>query len=208
MNSEYDRFEARLIKRDSGLYLQNKVSAEQCTYYVEQMFGPFEQDEIDHYKKKLTQDGAPVIHELQKQLVGYLYYSLLDDPITFNAIHNQTDYIKLIIGGKRKLLSLDMRILPYVISSKVIRTASRKIIGKKEYIRFTNSPLFQEIQAKYNNEKVIQKVWELIGTVASSDFEIIDWDTTNHCPGMFDGCKLPMINDMINEELLMFIARI
>lgn len=208
MNSEYDRFEARVNKKDSGLYLQNKVSAEQCTLYVEQLYGPFSEEEINHYKKKLTLDGAPVIHQLQKLLVGYMYYNLLDDPITFNAVRNQTDYIKLIIAAKRKLQKSGMIILPYVISSRVIRIATRKIIGKKELLRYQNAPLFKQIKTKYNNERVTQKVWELIGTVTSSAFEIIDWDTEHNCPGEYDGYDLPMINDIINEELLFFIASI
>jgi len=207
-NSEYDRYEARLSKRDEALALQNKVAAEQTVRRVEEMYGPFSQDEIDHYKSKLTLDGAPIIHYFQKQLVGYLYYKDLGDPVTFMGIHNNTDYIKLIIAGKRMLLQSGMVILPYIISSKVVRTASRKIIGKRDITKYENSTLYEQLKEKYDNEKIMQKIWELIGTVVSSTFEIIDYDPVNHCPTQYDGIPVPMINDLVNEEMLFFITSI
>lgn len=207
-NSEYDRFEARLTKKDEALALQNKVAAEQTVRRIEDLYGPFSEEEILHYKKKLTLDGAPIINNFQKQLVGYLYYKDLGDPITLNSIRNQTDYIKLIIAAKRMLLKAGMVILPYIISSRVVRTATRKIIGKKDMMRYENAPLYEQLKEKYNNERVLQKVWELIGTVTSSTFEIIDWDENAHQPSQYDGINVPIINDIINEELLFFITSI
>ena len=69
------------------------------------MYGPFEEEEINWYKKKLTLDGCPVINYFQRQLVGYLYYKDFGDAITYMSLHNNTDYIKLIIAGKRMLLN-------------------------------------------------------------------------------------------------------
>ena len=93
------RYEARLNKKDEALHLQNKVSAEQTVNKIEALYGPFSEAEIEHYRKKLTRDGAPMINEFQRQLVGYMYDKDFGDPITMNAIHNQTDYIKLIIAA-------------------------------------------------------------------------------------------------------------
>lgn len=207
-NSEYDRYEATLNKKDEALAMQNKVSAEQTVKKIEALYGPFEEDEIEHYRKKLTKDGAPVINPLQKQLVGYLYDKEFGDPITMNAIRNQIDYIKLIIAGKRMLLKSGMTILPYIISSRVIRIASRKIINKKDMIRIQNSSLYEQIRLKYNNPKIEQKIWEFIGTIISSSFEIIDWDEKEHKPSSWDGIGVPMINDIVNEELMFFISNI
>ena len=175
---------------------------------IEEIYGPFDQEEIDWYKKKLTLDGAPVIHHFQRQLVGYLYYKDFGDPITYMSIHNNTDYIKLIIAGKRMLLNSGMVLLPYIISSKVMRTATRKIIGKKDTIKYENSVLYQQLKEKYSNEKVLQKVWELIASVMSSSFEIIDYDMETHGPTKFDGILVPMINDIISEEMQFFITAI
>ena len=205
-NSEYDRYEARLNKRNEALAMQNKVAANQTVDKIEALYGPFSQAEIDHYKKKLTRDGDPVINALQKQLVSYLYDKEFGDPVTINSIRNQTDYIKLLIASKRILKKAGMTILPYVISSKVIRTASRKVVNKRDQLRIEKSTLYEQIQQKYKNPKIEQKIWEFIGVVISSQFEIIDWDEENGCPSQYDGIKVPMIVDLLTEELLFFIS--
>ena len=147
----------------------------------------------------------PLMNYFQMQLVGYLYYKDLGDPQTFMSLHNSTDYIKLIICGKRMLQQAGMVMLPYVISSKVIRTATRKIIGKKDISKYEKSTLYEQICQKYTSEKVRSKVWELIGMVASSQFEIIDWDNG---PTQYDGITLPMIQDIIYEEMMFFVVNI
>ena len=205
-NSEYDRYEARLNKKNEALALQNKVAAEQTVNKIEALYGPFSQEEIEHYRKKLTNDGAPVINALQKQLVNYLYGKEFGDPITLNAIKNQTDYIKLIIAGKRILKRSGMVILPYILSSRVMWVASRKIVSKKDMIRISNSSLYEQIKNKYKNPKIEQKIWEFIGTIISSKFEIIDWDEEKNCPTEWDGHDVPMIVDIVTEELLFFIS--
>lgn len=205
-NSEYDRYEARQNKKDEALAMQNKVAAEQTVKKIEALYGPFSEEEIDHYRHKLTKDGAPIINGLQKKLIGYLYDKEFGDPITINAIKNQTDYIKLIIAGKRILTRAGMTILPYILSSKVIRVASRKIVSKKDMIRIENSTLYEQIKAKYGNPKIEQHIWEFIGMIISSSFEIIDWDDENKCPTEWDGYNVPMIVDIVTEELLLFIS--
>ena len=72
-NSEYDRYEARLNKKDEALHMQNKTSAEQTVRKIEALYGPFSEAEIEHYRRKLTKDGASVINDFQKQLIGYMY---------------------------------------------------------------------------------------------------------------------------------------
>ena len=203
------RFESRLAKRNEALAIQNKVSAEQTVKQIEERYGPIAEDEILFYKKKLTLDGTPLINRFQMQLIGYMFYKDFGDPVTFMSIRNTTDYIKLIICAKRILRGMDMVILPYVMSSKVIRTATRKIISKKDISKYERSPLYEDIRNKYdNNEKVLQKVWDLIAMVSSSTFEMIDYDAETHAPTEYDGCVVPMVNDIIYEEMLFFIASI
>ena len=100
-------------------------------------------------------------------MVGYLFFKEFGDPISLNTI-NQTDYIKLIIAGKRLLLHSGMVILPYIISSRVTRTATRKNVNKKELIRLESSELYNQAKAKYNNPKMEQRILEIIGKVISS----------------------------------------
>ena len=207
-NSEYDRYEALLNKKDESIMLQNKVAAEQATRKIKTIYGPFSDDEVNHYKKKLTKNNNSVVNALQKQLLGYLYYKDFGDPITMNAIKNQEDYIKLLIAAKRILLNSGMVILPYIISSKVLRTASRKMINKKDMIRIENNPLYQQIKYKYKNAKIEEKIQEFIGTIISSSYEIIDWDNETNSPSMYDGQQVPMISEIITEELIIFISNI
>ena len=179
----------------------------QAVRKIEALYGPFSDEEINHYKKKLTKDGRPVINPFQKQMVGYLFFKEFGDPISLNTI-NQTDYIKLIIAGKRLLLHSGMVILPYIISSRVTRTATRKNVNKKELIRLESSELYNQAKAKYNNPKMEQRILEIIGKVISSSFKIIDYNTERHCPTDIDGLMVPINNDIIDEELIFFICMI
>ena len=185
-----------------------KVAAQKTVEKIEALYGPFSEKEIEHYRRKLTRDGAPIINSFQKQLINYMYDKEFGDPITLTAIHNQTDYIKLIIAAKRILLKSGMTILPYIISSRIIRIASRKIISKRDMISIELDPLYEQIKQKYNNPKIVQKIHEFIGAVISSSFEMIDWDEENECPTEYDGKIVPIINDMVKQELMYFIESI
>lgn len=203
------RYESRLAKRDEALAIQNKVAAEQTVNWIEARFGPVEQDEIEFYRKRLTENGTALINYFQMQLIGYLYYKDFGDTLTFRGIRNTTDYIKLIVCAKRMLSNLGMVLLPYIMSSKVVRQPTRRIISKKDVTKYERHPLYESIRLKYNNnEKMIKKVWEFIGMVASSTFQIIDYDPVNHTSGQYDHQNVPMVNDIIYEEMMFFIASI
>ena len=179
----------------------------QAVRKIEALYGPFSDEEINHYKKKLTKDGRPVINPFQKQMVGYLFFKEFGDPVSLNTI-NQTDYIKLIIAGKRLLLHSGMVVLPYIISSRVTRTATRKNVNKKELVRLESSELYNQAKAKYNNPKMEQSILEIIGKVISSSSALLDSDVDHHCPSDIDGLMVPINNDMIDEELIFFICMI
>ena len=207
--SELDRYEAHLVKKDESIALQNKVAAEQTVQNIINRYGPITDEEVDFYRMRLTLDGQPLINHLQASLIGYAFYKDFGDPMNFMAIRNNTDYIKLIICAKRIYKNAGMVLLPYILSAKVLRTASRKIISKKDSMRYERSKIYEDIRNKYNNdERIMQKIWELIGTVASSVFEIIDYDNENHKPSDLDGKLVPIINDIVYEELLFFIITI
>ena len=206
-NSEMDRYEARTNKKDEALFLQTKVAAMQAVRKIEALYGPFSDEEILHYKKKLTKDGRPVINPFQKQMVGYLFFKEFGDPVSINTI-NQTDYIKLIIAGKRLLLHSGMVVLPYIISSRVTRVATRKNVSKKIQDSIEASDIYEYIKSIYNNKIIESKILEFIGKVLSSNFEIIEYDTDKHMAGDIDKQPLPIINDIVIEELLMFITQI
>ncbi len=207
-NSEYDKYEARLNKRDEALSLQNKVAAEQAAKKIEALWGPFSDEEVEHYRRVLTRDNSQIINKLTNQLVGYAFYSEMGDPVTWKNVPSTTDYIKLMIAAKRKFIKMGMIILPQIMSAKVIRLSSRKVISKSNTLEIKNAALWEEFQRKYNNPKVQQIWFELLGTIKSSSFEIIEWDSVNNCPAKSDGVMLPMIDDIIDEEMLIFAIMI
>lgn len=206
-NSEFDKYEARLSKRDESIAMQNKVTAEQAVAYIEKIYGTVSREELEHYRTKLTKNGS-LINPLQKELLQYCYCRYFGDPLTFSAIHSRDDYIKLIVISKRLLLAMNMTILPYIISGRVVRVANRKILSKKDELRLKSSSLYQQVQNKYCNPKIEDYICDLIGTVNSSKFEIIEWDSENHRPHQHDGIEVPMIASIINEEMLIFISNI
>jgi len=204
-NSEFDRYESKISKKDEALAMQNKVAAEMAILDIEATYGPYSEKEIAHYKKMLTKDGSGVINPTTNKLLGYIFYQNLGDPETWKSIPNQIHYIKLMIAAKRKLKALGMVILPYLISSKVSRISSRKVINKNNTNEIKNATLWNEFRKKYNNPKVEAQFFELLGTIKSSQFEMIDWDEENDCPTEYDGINAPMIDDMIDEEFLSYV---
>lgn len=207
-NSAIDKFESKLSKKDEAISLQNKVASEDAVKRIIEMYGPIEDEEVKFYSERLRIDNTPLINSLQFQLIGYLFYKYFDCSQTFLNI-TANEYIKLIICAKRILMSAGMVILPYIISGRAIRNASRKMINKKDMSRFEASPLYANVRVKYNNDEyVLHKIWELISDVISSQFEIIDYDITTHSPGRYDKLLVPMVDDLVSEELLFFITAI
>ena len=92
--------------------------------------------------------------------------------------------------------------------NKVIRVATRKNVSKKIQDSIEASDIYEYIKSIYNNKIIESKILEFIGKVISSNFEIIEYDTDKHMAGDIDKQPLPIINDIVIEELLMFITQI
>ena len=104
---------------DPALYLQNKVNAEATMQLIETLYGPFEQEEIDFYLHELG-DYDAVINSFQKKLIFNLFYKYFGNTVSANSI-NRIDYVKLMIAAKRILQSQYLVMLPYIISSRVLK---------------------------------------------------------------------------------------
>ena len=70
------KFESQLTKQDEGLYLQNKVNCEETMKMIELIYGPFSEDEINFYIKRLSKDGDFTINQFQESLVFNLLLHL------------------------------------------------------------------------------------------------------------------------------------
>ena len=98
-----------------------------------------------------------------------------------------------------------MVILPYIISSKVERTNTRKSINKREMLKLEASPYYEQIRKKYKSEKIEKHILMIIATILASDFRIIDYHNKD-----IDGSKLNKLDivDIINEEVMMYVTLI
>lgn len=201
-NSEFDKFESQLTKQDEGLYLQNKVNCEETMKTIELIYGPFSEDEINFYIKKLSKDGRFSINQFQETLVFNLYYKYFGDTISIKAI-NQRDYIKLIIAAKKILESNNLIIMPYILSSKIKRLITRKNVNKKELTKIQSSQFYQLVKDKYKNDKIENQILSMIASILSSEFEIIDFYDDE-----LDGRLVDTNIDLLLEEVLMYILLI
>lgn len=202
-NSEFDRFESYQIKQDESLYVMNKVNCEQTMKTIESIYGPFDPKEVQFYVNSLTnEDGRYVIHPFQKKLVFYLFYKNFGDPTSSRAI-NKEDFAKLMIAGKRILQANNMVIMPYILTSKIIRINQRKSLNKKEMTKMEASPIYRSLIEKYRNDKIMEEVIQLAATILSSEFEIASYYEPE-----LNGKKIEMFPEIIIEEVLMFTSLI
>lgn len=201
-NSDFDKFESYLIKQNEALYLQNKVNCQETMNEIEKQFGPFDYDEIDFCINALEENGTNIINGFQKDLIFNLFYKYFGDPVSINAI-NRIDYIKLMISAKRILEVYNMVILPYIISSKVIRIPNRKSVNKKELTKLESSPLWQQIKDKYRNPKIEEYILGQIAIILSSEFKIIDYDDE-----YLNSKIIECIPDIVCEEFMIFVLMI
>lgn len=202
-NSEFDRFESYLTKRDESLYIMNKVNCEKTMFILERIYGPFDVNELNFFVRNNTdENNIFMINHFQKALVFNIFYKYFGDPESIKAI-NKEDYIKLMLIGKKILQANHMVILPYILSSKVIRINQRKNLNKKELTKLESSPIYQEIRIKYQNEKMEKDIQQLIATTLSSEFEILSYDEPN-----LNGRKIEMIPDIVMEEICIMVASV
>ena len=165
---------------------------------IEKKWGPFNEEEIRFYKKELRNENGEIINNFQKNLVFNLFYKYFGDTTSINAI-NEDDYIKLILASKKMLKNNMMGYLPYVLSGKVQKIVSRKILNKKEQIEMQNSQYYQMVVDKYKNEKIINQILGTIATIITSNFNIIDYDDPS-----INGKPLYIESRIIIEETLLY----
>ena len=202
-NSEFDKFESYTAKQDESLYIELNHIATETMKMIDKKYGPFPQDEIEFYKARLFDEENDNINTFQRNLVFNLFYKYFGDTESIKAI-NKDDYIKLVIAAKNMLISNDMVVLPYVISSKVTKSISRKNINKKEEGKVESCEIFSEIMEKYSyNPKIKQYILSLIATIFSSTFNVIDYHDPN-----IDGKDLPLLMDFIQEEVCRYVRLI
>lgn len=203
-NSVFDKYESYLTKTNEALLIQNKCACEETMKSIELMFGPFSQEDIDFYTRRLMDENGSVINDFQRSLIFNLFYKYFGDVQTINSI-NRIDYIKLLIAAKRLLMANNMVVLPYIISGKVERLQNKKTINKREQLRLERTQYYDEIHNKYKSDKIELYILSLVGTILASKFQIIDPDNKELDGNVIDKDKIP---DIVCEEVLMYVTLI
>lgn len=197
------KYEAYTIKQDEALYLQNKANCEQTMRSIEYIYGPFSEEEVNYYVERLEENGNDtIINSFQKNLIFNLFYKYFGDPQSINNI-NKVDYVKLMIAASRELAANNMIILPYIISSRVLKLQQRKALNKKESVKLESSSLYQTIKDKYKSEKIEKTILSIIATIISSEFEIIDFHDKEA-----DRKIISNVPESICEEVYMYVSLI
>ena len=196
--SDFDRFEANLTKADESTYLMIKYNYEYIMKSIEAQWGPFSEEEINFYKKELTNSNGEIINNFQKQLVFNIFYKYFGDTVSIKSINND-DYIKLIISAKRMLKNSSMGFLPYIISGKVNKIVSRKSLNKKEIAEMESSQYYNYVVDKFKNPKILQQILGTIATIITSSFSVIDpFDP------QLNGTPIVVESRIIIEETLLY----
>ena len=201
-NSDLDKFEAHLSKKNESLFLHNRVNYETTMKKIEQHFGPFRPEEISYYITELSRGKQSPINELQKELVFNLFYKYFGDTAAIKAIDIQ-DYIKLILAAKKILHMYHLYNMEAIVSGKVVKNINRVNINKKELIKLQSSNLYRIIQEKYKNEKIVNQCLSLLATLIASKFQVIDFDHPE-----LTGQPLFIKSDMLNQEFLEYISMV
>lgn len=196
--SDFDRFEANLTKADESTYLMIKYNYEYIMNTVEAQWGPFSDEEVDFYKKELTNSNGEIINNFQKQLVFNIFYKYFGDTESIKGI-NTDDYVKLIISAKRMLKNSSMGFLPYIISGKVNKIVSRKTLNKKEIAEMESSQYYNYVVDKYKNPKILQQILGTIATIITSSFSVIDFEDRE-----LNGTPITVESRIIIEEALLY----
>lgn len=200
--SDFDRFESNLTKADESKYLQVKYNYEYTMKRIEAEWGPYDQNEIEFYRKELRNSNGEIINNFQKQLVFNMFYKYFGDTTSINAI-NENDYIKLIITAKKMLKNSAMGFLPYIISGKVNKIVSRKTLNKKEIADMQASQYYSLIEDKFKNPKIMQQILGTIATIITSTFSVIDYNDPS-----IHGKQINVETRIIIEETLMYVLLI
>lgn len=209
--SDFDRFEATTTRTSESAYLAIKYNSEKSMRKIESQWGPFDQKEIEFYRRELKSDTTgEIINGFQKQLVFNLFYKSFGDTVSPNAI-NSDDYIKLIIAARRILKNqYNMAFLPYIISGKVNKIVSRKSLNKKEIAEMESSQYYQLVVDKYKNPEILKQALGVIATIITSSFSVIDFQNSdiNGTPIGLNIAKEINFTKIIIEEFLMYVLLI
>lgn len=176
---------------------ESKINCQETMKKIEMLYGPFDQGEIDFYLGKVDK-----ISKFQKKILFNMFYKYFGDPVALEDI-DKIQYVKLIIVFKNMLQADNMVIMPYIVSSKIVKLVNRKIPNKNDVEMIESSAIYQDIIRKYKNKKIEKDIMSTIATILSSKFEMMDY----YCDEV-NGREIDMLSSKACEEILVYISKV
>lgn len=202
-NSESDKFEAYISKIDEAMLLQTNVNCDTTMRKIVQIYGPFDDDELDFYERQLVKDGHGIKNEFQANLISYLFLKEFKDTRAAKLINNR-EYVILMVAAKRYLAREGQTLLPFIIGGRVERCVTKKMVNKKIMQRIMISELYPKVVEKYKNDKINEEnVFRNIAQILASDFRNIDYHDAE-----LNDIPIECIPEKICEEVLQFVLMI
>ena len=203
-NSQTDKFEAYMIKKNEAEAAQYKVNSDDAMKIIDERFGPFNEHEIEFYIKELTKDGSSVKSGgLQYTIISFIFVGIFGDMASIRYV-NEVQYVKLIIAAKKLMNNYGIFTLAEIVGGKTKHGIARKSISKTMITRLKMSEKYPRILGIYKNEDIIESsLFSLIAQAIASDFTYINYYDRN-----LNGQPIVVDKDIICEEFMNFTIMI
>lgn len=194
--SNLDKIEINMIKNDESELLSNHMIIKQRLANLISKYGPIMHDEFNYYMENIT------IDEFQRNMISLIFANHFGSTRILDFIKKH-QYIQLVIIMKRMLLKQDYKILPYLLSGRVIKK-TRKKIGTKLMAKI--EPLYNSIlDSKYTSSADIIRdaeiVERMIYILAYSEIEVVDFINEE-----YRGEVIESNSEIVASEVLRLIA--
>lgn len=198
--SQMDKYEANQARKSESLKIENTFNAKHTMHTIMHMYGPFYKEEIEFFRKRLSSGGNTVVMNFQKNLVSLPLMKLFGNASALNSI-NVNDYLIMLLSTRNLLLANEMKLLPMILSSKVIKISTRNNINKKEKMKIECSENYELILQKYSSSKdrVFKAILNIIATIMASEFEVISYFEPE-----LDGQRIHVDSDFLIDEILRY----
>lgn len=102
LNSEFDKFESFLNKADTALLVQAQTASDDAMNQIKLMYGPFDPDEIQYYKHRLSDGAKCTVNAFQRDLVFNLFFKYFGDLRKFPCIGIYRENNNYLIAGNSR----------------------------------------------------------------------------------------------------------
>lgn len=207
--STMEKYEAFMLRQSPLVQMTQDVACRHIMQQLEKRYGTVTDDELQFYYDSLS-DGNPhhpVISSLQRTLMFSLFGKEFGDPMTQKQ-RTEVDNIKLLIIGKRKLKENRLTVLAEIYAGKLNRYQEKKNINKKDLEQLAMTSSWTNIKNKYRDEKIIDEIKAILGTILASDFSMVEFDPKIR--GKIHGKHIDMgiLTSYVISEYLVFMEMV